>query len=296
MIMVKYVAPVLTALHNESEVDVESCLRLYDHLIKNGLDGIAVFGTSGEFPHLPLAEKKKLIKAAGPVIKNRAEYIVGTGSMNVNETIELSNYAFENGADTVIIVSPFYFGLSDDSIFEYYSKAASEIKGNIYLYNFPDRTSYSIKPQTILQLARKHKNIIGIKDTVPDMAHTVEIIKTIKPEFPEFAVFCAYDNNFAYTVLSGGNGCVGILPNIAPKLFSNWAKAMRAKDLDAISAIQKKVDKLMDILWFHSPFLATTKAVLVDQGIFNKDIMTFPFLIYPDAKKQELRAFMKEFE
>jgi 4-hydroxy-tetrahydrodipicolinate synthase len=294
--MIKYIAPVLTALRNEKEVDTESCLKLYEHLIKNGLDGIVVFGTSGEFPHLPLEEKKKLIKLAGPVIKNRAEYIVGTGSMDVKETIELSNFAHENGADAVMIISPFYYGLSDDSVFEYYSKVASEVKTNIYLYNFPDRASYSISPAVILKLARKHKNIIGIKDTIPDMGHTVDIIKTIKPEFPDFDVFCAYDNNFAYTVLSGGNGCVGILPNIAPKLFAGWAKALREKDLDATSACQKKVDKLMDILWFHSPFLATTKAVLVDQGIFAQDTMTFPFLKFPEAKKEELRVFMKEFE
>jgi 4-hydroxy-tetrahydrodipicolinate synthase len=260
------------------------------------MDGLAVFGTSGEFPHLSLTEKKKLIKAASPVIRNRAEYIVGTGSMDITETIELSNFAFENGADSVIIVSPFYYGLSDDSIFDYYSKAAEEIKGNIYLYNFPDRTSYSIKPQTVLDLARKHHNIIGIKDTVPEMGHTVDIIRTVKPEFPDFQIFCAYDNNFAYTVLSGGNGCVGILPNIAPKLFARWAKSAREKDFDVLTELQKKVNHMMDILWFHSPFLATTKAVLKDKGIFAKDTMTFPFLGYPDNKREELRRFMEEFE
>ncbi|MDR1561583.1 MAG: dihydrodipicolinate synthase family protein [Dysgonamonadaceae bacterium] len=293
--MIKYVAPALTCLRNEREIDVDSCLKLYDHLIGNGLDGIAVFGTSGEFPNIPLPEKKRLIRAAATVIKGKAEYIVGTGSMDVNETIELSNYSFEEGADTVIIVSPFYYGLSEDSVFEYYARAARGIKGNIYLYNFPDRTSYSISPKTVLKLAQKFPNIIGIKDTVPDMAHTVEIIKTVKPILPEFQIFHAYDNNFAYTALSGGNGCVGILPNIAPRLFADWAKAVRGKDLDTISVIQKKVDKLMDILWFHSPFLATCKAVLVEQGIFSSDLMTFPFLKYPEEKKAALKEFMKEF-
>ncbi|MDR1887177.1 MAG: dihydrodipicolinate synthase family protein [Prevotellaceae bacterium] len=294
--MIKYVAPVLTALHNAKEVDVESCLKLYDYLINNNIDGIAVFGTSGEFPHIPTAEKKKLIKAAAPQIKNRAEYIVGTGTMNADETIELSCFAFDSGADAVIIVSPYYYGMTDDSIFEYYSKVADEVKGNIYLYNFPDRTSYSIKPKTVLELARAHANIIGIKDTVPDMGHTVDIIKTVKPEFPDFAVFSAYDNNFVYNILSGGNGCVAILANIAPKLFSDWVKAAREKNFDTLAEIQKKVDRLMDILWIYSPFLSTTKAILVDKGIFAKDLMTFPYLPFPEAKKRELRDFMKDFE
>jgi len=294
--MIKYITPVLTALHNENEIDIESCLKLYDHLISNDMDGIVVFGTSGEFPHLSIAEKKKLITAAAPVIKDKAEFIVGTGSMSVGETVALSNFSFDNGADAVIIVSPYYYGLSDESIFAYYAKVASEIKGNIYLYNFPDRTSYSIKAQTVLELIRKHKNIIGIKDTVPDMAHTVGLIRTVKPEFPDFQVFCAYDNNFAYTILSGGNGCIGLLPNIAPRLFTRWAKAAREKDFGTVMEIQQKVDRLMDILGFHSPFLATTKAVLVDQGIFANDGMTSPFISFPAAKRKELRTFMEEFE
>jgi len=294
--MIKYVAPVLTAFRSEQEIDVESCLRLYDHLIKNGIDGLAVFGTSGEFPHISIEEKKRLIKAAAPVIKGKAEFIVGTGSMNVNETIEMSNFAFEQGADTVIIVGPYYYGLSDDSIFEYYSRVASKVKGNIYLYNFPDRTSYSINAKTVLRLVREHPNIVGIKDTIQDMHNTVDIIKTVKPEFPDFQVFHAYDNCFAYTLLAGGNGTVGILPNIAPKLFSNWAKAAREKDFDTVSSYQKKVDKLMDILYFHSPFLATCKAVLVQQGIFAEDVMTFPFLKFPDEKKAGLAEFIKQFE
>jgi 4-hydroxy-tetrahydrodipicolinate synthase len=294
--MIKYIAPTLTALHNAKEIDVESCLKLYDYLIENKIDGVAVFGTSGEFPHISLAEKKKLIKAAAPQIKNRAEYVVGTGTMNADETIELSCFAFESGADAVIVVSPYYYGMTGDSIFEYYSKVASEVKGNIYLYNFPDRTSYSIKPETVLELARAHSNIIGIKDTIPDMGHTVDIIKAVKPEFPEFAVFSAYDNNFVYNILSGGNGCVAILANVAPKLFSDWVKAAREKDFDALAAIQKKVDRLMDILWIYSPFLATTKAILVDKGLFAKGGMTFPYLPFPESKMQELRNFMKDFE
>jgi 4-hydroxy-tetrahydrodipicolinate synthase len=291
--MIKYIAPALTALRNADEVDIESCLRLYDNLIKNGIDGIAVFGTSGEFPYISIDEKKKLIKAAAPVIKGKAEYIVGTGSMDISETIALSNFSFDNGADAVIIVGPYYYGLTDDSIFEYYSKAAAEIKGNIYIYNFPDRTSYSIKPQTMLALAKKHKNIIGVKDTLPDMGHTVDLIKTIKAELPDFAVFSAYDNNFAYNILSGGNGCVAILANIAPKLFSNWVKAAREHDFDSLAKIQKTVDRMMDVLWIYSPFLSTMKLFLVDSGIFAKDVMTFPSLTVPEAKKQELRDFFK---
>jgi 4-hydroxy-tetrahydrodipicolinate synthase len=294
--MIKYIAPALTALHNAKEIDIESCLRLYRYLIENGIDGIAVFGTSGEFPHIAPAEKKKLIKAAAGQIKNRAEYIVGTGTMNADETIELSNFAFENGADAVMIVSPYYYGMTGDSIFAYYSKVASEVKGKIYLYNFPDRTSYSIQPKTVLELARKHSNIVGIKDTIPDMGHTVDIIKTVKPDFPQFEIFSAYDNNFAHNILSGGNGCVAILANIVPKMFSNWVKAAREKDFVTLAAIQKKVDLLMDLLWIYSPFLATTKAILVDKGIFSTDRMTFPYLPLSSSKRQEVRDFMRAFE
>ena len=84
----------------------------------------------------------------------------------IENVIELSNYALEEGADAVIVVPPYYFWLNEQSIEAYYDTLAKEIHGKLYIYNFPDRTSYQIPVDVIKRLAMRHTNIIGCKDTI----------------------------------------------------------------------------------------------------------------------------------
>ena len=48
-----------------------------------------------------------------------------------------------------------------------------------------------------------------MKDTVPGMDHTRELIKVVKSQIPQFEIYSGFDDNFAHNVLSGGNGCIG---------------------------------------------------------------------------------------
>lgn len=291
----KYITPALTALKNENEIDVESCLRHYDFLISEGIDGVAVFGSSGEFPHLPLEERKKLIKAAVEHIGHRMQVLIGTGEMRAEDCIGLSNYALEQGADGVMVVGPYYFALSDADVTRYYSRVASEVKGKIYIYNYPDRTGYSISPKVVLELARNHSNIVGIKDTIPDMAHTVDLIQTVKSELPHFEVLSGFDHNFAANVMAGGDGCIAAISNIRPDLCVGWRDAMKNGDLSATAKFQRIFNRAMGIYGFTSPFMAGMKSVLVDMGLFAGGTVAFPYQEASDAQKQAIRDFMKAF-
>ena len=95
----KYITPTLTALKSKTEIDVQSCLKHYDFLINAGIDGVAIFGSSGEFPHLSVEERKSLISAAIKHIDRRMQVLIGTGDMRVEECVAMSNFAFEQGAD-----------------------------------------------------------------------------------------------------------------------------------------------------------------------------------------------------
>lgn len=105
--------------------------------------------------------------------------------MVTEEIIELSKFAHREGADACIILPPYYFPLSAASIENYYDHIASQLADQeLYLYNFPDRTGYTIPVPTTLNLLRKHKNIKGYKDTQAGVSHTLELVKTVKKEFP----------------------------------------------------------------------------------------------------------------
>lgn len=290
----KYIVPALTALKTPTQIDIDSCLKLYDTLIDAGLDGVAIFGSSGEFPHLPLEERKKLITAGVKHIAGRMQVLVGTGAMLVDEVAELSSFALDAGADGVMVVGPYYFALDDESAFRHFDAVASQVKGKVYIYNYPDRTGYSLCPKVVLELAKKHGNIAGIKDTVPDMAHTVALIQTIKPELPHFEIFSGFDYNFASNVMAGGDGCIAAVGNIRPGLCASWRDAVKANDMVQCTRYQQLFNDIVAIYGMTQPFMPAMKSALVDMGIFASDAMAFPFAPATEEQKMAVRALLKD--
>lgn len=289
-----YITPAITAFDENKQLDREALEALYDHLIRGGVDGILVLGSIGEFFAIPVESKKELIRLAVRHIDRRTKVLVGTASMDVNETIELSKYACQQGADGIVVISPYYFSLSDESVEEYYDLVARECPGDLYLYNFPDRTGYDLSPDVTLKLLRKHKNIAGYKDTIPGMDHTRELIKRIKPEFPGFKIYSGFDDNFAHNVLSGGDGCIGGLSNLVPEVCSSWVRAFRDNDLDSIAGIQRKIDQLMDIYQVGKPFVPYIKKAMMLKGIPVKDYCSFPLPVANDAQVSKLQEILKK--
>jgi 4-hydroxy-tetrahydrodipicolinate synthase len=120
------------------------------------------------------------------------------------------------------------------------------------------------------------KNIIGYKDTILEMGHTCDLIKTVKSEIPKFEVFSGYDNNFAHNILSGGNGCIGGLSNLIPEFFADWIRALEGEDLRAVSVRQKFVDGMMDIYTIGNPFVPIIKKALILRGMPIADYCSAP--------------------
>ena len=85
-------------------MDIKANQRIWDFVIEGGINAILLMGSTGEFFAMTLEQKKELIYEAAKHIDKRVPLIVGTGSMRQEETIELTRYAKEQNADSVIIV------------------------------------------------------------------------------------------------------------------------------------------------------------------------------------------------
>lgn len=177
---VKWITPAVTAMDKDGHVDLEANFRLYDFLIEKGMDGILLLGSIGEFFAVPREEKRLLIREAVSYINRRVTVYVGTNEMEFPACVELSNYAVAQGADGAMVISPYYFSLPDSAVLNFYDRLAERMEGDLLLYNFPDRTGYDLGPDLIYSLAMRHRNIVGIKDTVAKMEHTRAIIQKVK--------------------------------------------------------------------------------------------------------------------
>lgn len=283
-----YIAPAITVLNEDKTLNQEGQRALYENLIRCGIDGILVQGSIGEFFAMPMYQRMQLAKFAVETIARRTLCIVGVTSMVADEIAPFANCCLDFGADGVIVLPPYYFSFDDEAQLHYFDRLLNEIHGPVYLYNFPARTGCSISADTVLRLAELHPNLAGIKDTITGMDHTRELIKAVKPRFPDFKIYSGFDDNAARNVLSGGDGVIGGLSNVTPEICSAWMKAIREGDAAGIAAGQRKIDRLMDIYSVGSVFVPIIKEGARLRGIVDSNVCTFPMVPPTQAESEAI--------
>ena len=296
MKQVKIIAPVITAFNPDETLDDQGNQAVWDHLIRNGIDGIAVMGSTGEFFAMDMAQKKHLTRLALTHINGRTKAYIGTSCMKFDEMIDLSNYALDLGADAVMLIHPYYFALSDASVEAFFDEAAAKINGNIILYNFPARTGKDLSPDITIRLLRKHPNIVGYKDTVTEFGHTRKLITLAREEFANVNIFSGFDEFFAHNAMAGGGGCIGGLSNIYPGIYKEWIRAITDADTAAMERIQQKIGYLMGLYEIAPTFIPIIKKALILKGLPIQDVSTKPFLPASEQETEQIKTILNTFE
>ncbi|MDR4945231.1 dihydrodipicolinate synthase family protein [Neobacillus cucumis] len=252
-------SPVITILDQEGKINFEGMHEHIDYLIRNGIDGLLFLGSMGEFFAFTQEEKKELIKFAIEKVNHRVPVLIGTGGTSVAEVVNLTQFAEDEGADAAVVISPYYFKLDDENLYNYYAAVAQSTKLPIMIYNFPDRTNVNISPELVLMLAQDFPNIVAIKDTVDNISHTRQLIQVVKSAVKDFSVFSGFDEYFIPNLMAGGDGVLCGLTNIVPELFIGLFKAYQGGDFSMVVSSQKKISKLMSVYDVSQPFVAAIK-------------------------------------
>ena len=290
------ITPVITVFDSQGNLDIQGNINVYQFLIEGGVDGILIMGSTGEFFSMHDSDKRHLIDAAVSFVKGRTRLLIGTSCMRADDTISLSNYALDKGADGVVIIGPYYFALTKESIESYYDNVVGKIHGPVFLYNFPERNGYDLSPDIVLNLLKKHKNIIGYKDTVTEMGHTRSLIQAVKSDYPNFEVYSGFDEFLAHNVMSGGCGSIGGLSTFMPEVLSGYVKAINEKNFELVASYQEKIDKAMELYSIGTPFIPIVKRAMVLRGIKISDISTVPFLQATKTQEEKIIKLMKSLD
>ncbi|PAF44893.1 dihydrodipicolinate synthase family protein [Helicobacter sp. 11S02629-2] len=272
----KIFTPVVTAFNKEEKLDFKANERIWSYLIKHNVDGLLLFGSTGEFSAFTLEERKKLAKHCVEVVANKVPVKIGITSMLFSETLEMLKYVHELGAKAVALM-PYYFGANEQNVFDYYDTLAKASKGDIYIYNYPGRTTCDVGSEVLLKIANAHKNIKGIKDTVLNVSHTKDLIKTLLPKHPHFEIYSGFDDHFIDNVTAGGSGCISGLSNIAPDIWSGFVKAINEKNLSSLEKHSKAINKLMEIYALDINFSLIFKKLMNLEGLEINEQAIFPY-------------------
>ena len=235
----------ITPFKNDG-IDRDSFKRIIKWHIDQGTRGIIPCGTTGESPTLSHDEHKEVVEIAVEVADKKLQVIAGTGSNSTKEAIALTNHAKKAGADSALVVVPYYNKPSQQGLIEHYLKIADSVALPIFIYNIPGRSVVDMKNETIEKLA-EHENIIGIKDATNDLSRPAYINKYIKHK--KFYQLSGEDSTQIAFLAQGGDGVISVTANIVPKKIAD-----------------------MHDLWFKNKI---TEAMTIDQDLVELNKVLF---------------------
>ncbi len=281
---------IVTPMKDNFEVNYDKLEELIDFQINNGTDAIIIAGTTGESSTLSMEEHREVIKAAVKFTNKRVPVVAGTGSNSTVTAIQLTKEAEEDGADAALIVSPYYNKASQAGLVKHYSMIADETKLPIILYNVPGRTGCNIMPETVAELVKTKKNIVGLKEATGNMA---QASKTMALCDGNLELYSGEDGLVVPLLSIGGIGVISVLSNVAPRQTHDIVMDYLNGDLEKSRDMQLKALRLVDAL-FSEVNPIPVKAALNLMGM-NVGPLRSPLCEIGEANKAELAAAMKEF-
>jgi len=284
------VPPMVTPLQDRDTLDVAGMERLIEHILAGGVHGLFPLGTTGEAPGLSYSLRQEVIKRTCDQVNGRVPVLIGVTDSSFVETVKLTQYAADCGAEAVVLAAPYYFPAGQPELLEYVENIAKELALPVYLYNMPSHTKVTFDPPMI-KAALDIPNVIGLKDSSANMVYLHEIIQITKDR-PDFTLLVGPEQLLAESVLLGGHGGVNGGANLVPKLYVDLYEASVANDLEKIRELHARVMQIATSIYtvgkHGSSYLKGLKCALSCLGICS-DAMTEPFNRYNDAERQQIQ-------
>ena len=194
-------------------IDYAQLGKLIDWQIDQGINALVICGTTGESSTLSDAEHRRAIAFACEKVNGRVPVIAGTGSNETAYAVELTKSACADGADAVLVVTPYYNKTTQNGLVAMYNTIADASTKPVILYNVPSRTGIGIQPETYVKLAQ-HPNIAAIKEANSDISKIVETFALVGDQLD---IYSGNDDQIVPILSMGGQGCISVLYNVVPK-------------------------------------------------------------------------------
>ena len=237
---------IVTPFTQDDKVNFEELGKMIDFQIAGGTDAIIICGTTGESSTLTHEEHDACIKFAVEHTAGRVPVIAGTGSNSTAEAIRLSTHAQNNGADALLLVTPYYNKATQKGLIQHYTAIANSVDLPIILYNVPSRTGVNILPQTAVTLAKNVKNIVAVKEASGNISQVAELAALADGCID---IYSGNDDQVVPLLSLGGVGVISVLSNVMPKLTHDMVMSYLNGDVKLSRQLQLSVMNLNKALF-----------------------------------------------
>ncbi len=266
---------------DKGDISPERTEAFTEYLIKKGVNGLYVGGSSGECIYQTIEERKLVLEHVMNVAKGKIPIIAHIAAPSTRHSIELAEHAEKVGADAIAAIPPIYFVLPEDAIFQYWSQMAAATNLDFIIYNIPGTTQYNLS-MNLFNRMRENKKVIGVKNS----SMPVQDIQKFKAAAGEdFVIFNGPDEQFIAGRIMGAAAGIGGTYAAMPELFVAADACVERGDMKQALEIQNAVnDIIYSVLRCRGSLYGIFKEVLKRKGM---NIGTARLPLAPAAAEDE---------
>ena len=281
---------IVTPMKENLEINYDKLDEMLEEQIAGDTDAIIICGTTGESATMTEEEHSEAIRFTVERVKHRIPVIAGTGSNSTATAVQLSQDAMKDGADGLLLVTPYYNKATQNGLIAHYTKICTEAPLPAILYNVPSRTGCSIQPKTLAHLVKNVDSIAGVKEASGNIGNVAEIMHLCDGNID---LYSGNDDQVVPLLSLGGIGVISVLSNVAPKYVHDMVMKYLDGDVKGSAKMQLDAIDLCSALFCEvNPI--PVKAALNMMGK-NVGSLRAPLTEMEDAHKEVLRQAMKDF-
>ncbi|MBQ6008616.1 MAG: dihydrodipicolinate synthase family protein [Kiritimatiellae bacterium] len=292
------IPPMVTPLDAKRRLDKKGTKNMVNYLLKGGVDGIFLLGTTGEGPHLSYAIREELVKTVCGLVKGRVPVLVGITETDMDDAVAFAAKCKAYGAAAVVAAPPYYFKLTQTECVAWFTEMADRLPLPLVVYDMPAHTDTVIEPATIAKLAA-HPNIIAMKDSSSIIALFNKFRIALEPFADNFSLFMGPDEAMGEAVLLGADGGVCTGANLWPAQFKAMYLAAKAGDVEKVRRLQRFTTMSSYLLYGLGQgqigFLKGVKAALAEMGLIQ-NVLAVPFEPFGGKELVQVRAALRRLE
>ena len=274
---------VLSVFDKDENLDEQGTREFIRHLLSYDIGGLYVTGSTGETFLMSSQERMRQLEITMEEVGDKVPVVVHVGAMSTKASIELAKHAEKLGAAGVSSVPPFYFKYNQDQIFNYYKDVAEATSLPMIVYNIPLAGMMTV--DQIIRLSTI-ENVKGVKYTGTALFEVMQIKEGCKPGF---LVYGGCDELGSSNISLGVDGVIGSFYNVIPDLYCRIWAAVKASDIPAATALQRKAVHVIFAGINSGSMMACMKVWLRGAGI-PAGWSRRPFSNFSEEEEQKLIA------
>ena len=243
----------VTPFAPDKEIDEEGFRSNINYLIEKGVTGLVGAGTTGESATVSHEEHQRIIDILIDEVDGRVETIAGTGSNATSEALSLTEYAYDAGADSALLITPYYNKPQQHGLIDHYTSIAEAVDIPLILYNVPSRTGINMDVETIVDLA-KVDGIDAVKEASGSVDKVSDIYRALTHEGLEddFNILSGEDSLTLPLMAVGATGVISASANIDAKRMVLMVDSILNDDYTRAMELHYEMVELIRALFIES--------------------------------------------